>query len=506
MKRALISVSDKKGIVEFASKLISLGYEILSTGGTYSLLKKNNLNITKVSDVTGFPEIMDGRVKTLNPLIHGALLCDRDNQKHKEEAEKHDIKMIDILVINLYPFRETVENPDSSFEDIIENIDIGGPAMLRAAAKNHKYLTVLTDSKDYNIVLDEISKTGNTSYETRLMLAQKVFTLTSEYDSLIAKTLTKQDINSDKLNLDIPLKQSLRYGENPHQQANFYCCNEDIITQLHGKELSYNNFIDIDSAIKTIIRFTEPTVAILKHCNPCGIASDNDIANAYRKAFATDTVSPFGGIVITNKKVDTAFVEEINKVFTEVLIATDFDEDALNRLKKKKDRRLITYNLSKIEVLKTHLQIQACLNGYLTQMPDLAEDSTNEWTCPTKIKADEGILNQFKFAWNVVKMLKSNAICICRENQTLGIGIGQTSRIDSMNIAIEKAKKSFDLSDSICASDGFFPFRDSIDRLHEAGIKYVIQPGGSKADDEVVKACDEYGICMIFTGRRHFRH
>lgn len=503
MKRALISVSNKDAIVEFAQKLIDLNYEILSTGGTYKLLKEHQIKVTQVSDITGFPEIMNGRVKTLHPKIHGGILCLRDNESHLSQAEQHNIKMIDMLVINLYPFKETVENPNSSHEDIIENIDIGGPSMLRSGAKNYRFVTVLTDPKDYDIVINEIKETGNTKLETRLRLAQKTFALTAEYDELIAYTLNNIQ---PQLNLSIPLKQNLRYGENPHQSASFYQNLPDIIEKLHGKELSYNNLLDIDAALKVIMKFKQNTVAILKHLNPCGVASDNNISNAYDKAFATDTVSPFGGIIVTNEKVDINFVEKINKVFTEILIAPDFEDDAITKLKKKKDRRIIKYNQDKLHLLKNHLQIQACLNGYLTQDPDLQQDNPNDWTCPTKIKPNQAIMTELLFAWNVVKMLKSNAICICKNNQTLGMGMGQTSRIDSMNIAINKAKEKFDLTDAVCASDGFFPFRDSIDKLHKSEIKYVIQPGGSKSDNEVIDACDEHSICMIFTGKRHFRH
>ncbi len=503
MKKALISVSDKTGIVDFALKLIKSDYEILSTGGTYSLLKEHKIPVTQVSEITGFPEIMDGRVKTLHPKIHGGILCIRDDENHLAQAEEHKINLIDMLVINLYPFKKTVENPDSTHEDIIENIDIGGPSMLRAGAKNYKYVTVLTDPDDYESVLNEIAKTGNTGIDTRFRLAQKVFTLTAEYDTFIANTLKN---HRDNLSINLPKKQSLRYGENPHQSASYFQHETDIIEKLHGKELSYNNLLDIDAALKQIMKFKSNTVAILKHLNPCGVASDNDICLAYDKAFATDTVSPFGGIVVTNAKVSLNFVEKINKVFTEILIAPDFEDDALQKLKKKKDRRIIKYNQDKLHLLKNHLQIQACLNGYLTQDPDSQEDIIDDWVCPTKIKPTDSMMSEFIFAWNVVKMLKSNAICITKNSQTLGMGIGQTSRIDSMNIAINKAKESFDLTNAVCASDGFFPFRDSIDSLHKAGVRYVIQPGGSKADNEVITACDEHSICMILTGKRHFRH
>ena len=536
MKRALISVSDKTGIIEFAKKLSLLGYEIISTGGTLQTLLENDIKAISVSSITGFPEIMDGRVKTLHPKIHGGILYRRDDEKHIEQAKEHGIIGIDLLVVNLYPFEKYAESFSTqtdrmdSVENrlLIENIDIGGPAMLRAGAKNFQYVTVLIDPADYEIVLQEIEKKGDTLLETRQRLAIKVFFEISKYDDMISRTFYELQDTSYKLQapptflmdngqwtmdnyplsiIHYPFHIELRYGENPHQSASFYQNEKEIITKLHGKELSYNNFLDIDAAMKTIMKFIEPTVAILKHTNPCGIASDYDISKAYKKAFTTDTISPFGGVVISNDTLNLDFVETIDKIFTEIVIAPDFQEDALKKLKKKKDRRIIKYHPDKLDELKNHLQIQPCLNGYLTQMPDLIDDCFEEWTFPSKKKPTEIELIEMKFAWQVVKMLKSNAICFTSGKQTLGLGIGQTSRISALNIAVDNAKRAnLDLVGSVCASDGFFPFTDSIQRLAELGVKCVIQPGGSKADPDVMNACDENNIAMVLTGRRHFRH
>ena len=487
MKRALISVSDKNNVVNFAKQLKELGYEIVSTGGTKKELLKCGIDVTSVSDITGCKEILEGRVKTLHPKIHGGLLADRNNPTHVKDLLENDIQLIDILVVNLYPYEK---------EKTIEFIDIGGPAMLRAAAKNFQFVTVVIDPNDYQIVINEIKDFGNTSVETRAKLAVKVFEHTSKYDSIIADELNKSISNSN-----------LRYGENPHQTAFYQKGKSDVIQQIHGKELSYNNYLDIDAAIKTISNFKENTIAILKHTNPCGIASDKNLTNAYYKALATDNVSAFGGIVIANDTVDIESVMAIDKVFTEIVIAPNFTEEALTFLKKKKDRRVILYNNESLNLLKNHQIIQTCLNGYLHQMPDMLDDNENEWTVVTNRKPDEKDFDEIRFAWQVVKMLKSNAICFTAENRTLALGIGQTSRIDSLNIAIDRSMKmNLDLTGSVCASDGFFPFRDSIDTIAKYDIKCVIQPGGSKSDNDVIAACNEHNIVMVFTNRRHFRH
>lgn len=508
MKRALISVSDKTGIIEFAQNLHNLGYEIISTGGTLKSLLEHDIKAIAVSEVTDFPEILTGRVKTLHPKIHAGILYSRGEDTHVKDMQTHQILPIDMLVVNLYPFESVISDKNSTWEEIIENIDIGGPTMLRAGAKNYKFVTVLSASSDYETVISEIKEHGDTLEATRMWLAQKVFAHVSKYDSLIATTIS-QHISGTLPDTRTPalVPHALRYGENPHQPATYYAPTDAMITVCYGKELSYNNLLDIDAAIKTIMRFAKSTVAILKHGNPCGIASDENIGIAYEKAFTTDKISPFGGVVVTNRPVDVPFVLAVNKVFTEIIIAPHYHDDAMQLLQHKKDRRLIKYDNEKVEKLRAMGQIVSCLDGHLSQDLDLSEDEAHLWTCPTKIKPSDADISQLTFAWQVVKMIKSNAICFTGNMQTLGIGIGQTSRIDSMNIAISKAtNEGIDLRGSYCASDGFFPFRDSIDRLGEIGVKFVIQPGGSKSDPDVIVACDEHGIGMILTGRRHFRH
>ena len=513
MKRALISVSDKTNIVDFSKKLRALGYDIISTGGTLKTLQENNIDVIAVSEITGFVEIFDGRVKTLHPKIHGGLLYLRNDENHIKQAENNGILPIDLVVVNLYPFQDYVQNDveydlpisinQTNWKTIIENIDIGGPAMLRAGAKNFEFVTVLVDPIDYDVVLKEIRENKDTLLETRLRLATKVFDHVSRYDSLIAKVFSgkikNEGIKTSRL--------KLRYGENPHQTAHYHQKENEVITQYHGKELSYNNLLDIDAAVKTIIKFQEPTVAILKHTNPCGIASFPDITIAFQRAFSSDTISPFGGIVITNDSVTKQFVDVLDKLFLEILIAPDFTDEALELLRKKKDRRIIKYHPNMTSELLNHLQIQPCLNGYLTQTPDMLKDDPSQWVIPTDRKPNENEFKELQFAFQIVKMLKSNAVCFTKNKQTIGLGIGQTSRIDSLNIAIDRSQKmKLDIAGSVCASDGFFPFRDSIDRLNDIGVKSVIQPGGSKADSDIITACNEHNIAMIITNRRHFRH
>jgi phosphoribosylaminoimidazolecarboxamide formyltransferase/IMP cyclohydrolase len=510
MKKALISLSDKRNLLEFAGELIKLGYEIISTGGTLKTLQDNFINATAVADVTSFPEIMNGRVKTLHPKIMGGILGVPNNDLHVKQATDNGIQFIDLVVVNLYPFEKTVHNPLANWHDIIENIDIGGPSLIRGAAKNYQYVNIITDPNDYELVLNQLKENGKTSMESRMYLAQKAFAHTSAYDALIAQTFNnnQKTPNPAYLNVGLPLKQELRYGENPHQTAFFYESEYDnLIDVIHGKQLSYNNYLDIDAALRLIIKFEEPAVAIFKHTNPCGVATGNDLSEAYNNAFATDTVSPFGGIVIVNKELDLQAAELINQIFTEIIIAPAFSPNALEKLKKKKDRRLIIFQLDDIKTLKNHLNIVTCLKGYLCQSADIDTLNRDEWIFATNNRPDEKHLHSLEFAWNVVSMLKSNAICLVKGTQTIGIGIGQTSRVDSLKIALNRAKEmGFDLNGAVCASDGFFPFRDSIDLLHENGIMSVIQPGGSRADDEVIDACNELKMSMIITNRRHFRH
>ena len=508
-KRALISVSDKSGIVAFAQELVALNFEIISTGGTFKHLQENGISVIKVSDITGFPEIMNGRVKTLHPAIYGAILADKSNPEHLETLKQQHIKPIDLVVVNLYPFRKTIADPDVTEAEAIEQIDIGGPTMIRAGAKNFNSITIVVDKNDYDIVLDELKKNDEVSLETRKSLARKAFQHTAEYDAYISNYFSKicEEELPSQFSLSLPLSQTLRYGENPHQKAGYYDENP-IIHQLHGKELSFNNLQDIDAALKTILDFRgKPTIGIFKHCNPCGIGSAENLKEAYKKAFATDTQSPFGGIVISNQTLDMDAALEIDKIFTEIIIAPDFLDEVLEKLKKKKNRRIVTFDLDALETFIVTYNIRSCMNGILLQQEDSSCDIEENWKLVTKRKPSEMEWEKLCFAWRTVNHLKSNAIAICREDRTIGLGMGQPSRIDSTEIALIKAQK-FGLSVQDCAlgSDAFFPFRDTIDMIAKAGITCVIQPGGSVRDEEVILACNEHNITMIFTGMRHFRH
>jgi len=505
-KRALISLSDKTNVVPFAKKLKELGYEIISSGGTAKHLAENGVEVTHVSSVTNFPEIMDGRVKTLNPYIHGGILANRQIPDHLKQAKDLNIELIDIVCVNLYPFKKTLNNPNASHEDLIENIDIGGPTLIRSAAKNYQSVFVITDQKDYDKTI-QVLQSGEDTQQFRNYLAQKAFIHTADYDSAIANYFMKLNNNFSQLNISVPLQECLRYGENPHQNAHFY--QEDSFIQLlHGKQLSYNNLLDIDSALKTIIKFNDkPTLAIFKHTNPCGIATGDSLTEAYKKAFETDPLSPFGGIVIVNKPLDLECAKSINKVFTEIILAPDYDDGVLEFLQKKKNRRLLTFDKDEILKLKRKVSLVSCINGYLTQDVDLDRDKMDQWIVATNRKPSQQEWKALKFGWNCVASLKSNAVAFTTHDRTLGLGIGQTSRIDSTEIAIRKAEKfSLSLQNSVCASDGFFPFRDSIDQLVKYGVTAVIQPGGSKGDPEVILACNEHNIAMVMTGTRHFRH
>ncbi|MFA7056010.1 MAG: bifunctional phosphoribosylaminoimidazolecarboxamide formyltransferase/IMP cyclohydrolase [Candidatus Cloacimonadales bacterium] len=505
-KRALISLSDKTNVVPFAKKLKELGYDIVSSGGTAQFLTDNGVEVIKVSDVTQFPEIMDGRVKTLNPFIHGGILANREVPAHLEQAAKLKINLIDIVCVNLYPFKKTLQNPDATQQELIENIDIGGPTLIRSAAKNYQSVFVVTDLNDYDKVI-EVLASGDNSLEFRQHLAQKAFMHTADYDTAIANYFMKLNDDSAQLNISEPLQETLRYGENPHQEAQFFQ-EKGYIKLLHGKQLSYNNLLDIDSALKTIIKFkSKPTVAIFKHTNPCGIGSDKTLATAYQKAFATDTLSPFGGIVIVNRSLCMETAREINKIFTEIVLAPEYQPGVLEFLQKKKNRRLISFDEQGVFELKNKKSLVSCMNGYLVQDIDIDRDNEEQWQVVTKRMPTDSELEALKFGWNAVASLKSNAVAFTSQDRTLGLGIGQTSRIDSTEIAIRKSKNfSLTLQGSVCASDGFFPFRDSIDELVKHGVTAVIQPGGSKGDPEVIEACDEHNIAMIMTGTRHFRH
>lgn len=514
-KRALISVSDKNGIVELAESLSKLGFEIISTGGTKKALDEAGIATLAIEEVTQFPEMMDGRVKTLHPMIHGGLLARRDLDSHLAALEEHNITPIDLVVVNLYPFKETLLL-GADHQTIVENIDIGGPSMLRSAAKNHADVTVLVDPTDYAAVLQEFEKAGETSLELRQRLAAKVFRHTAAYDALIAQYLTEKfsehEEKPEKLTLTYDLKQGMRYGENPQQDADFY---ENALptaysigqsVQLHGKELSYNNVRDADAALQIARDFTEqPTVVALKHMNPCGIGQGETIGQAWDYAYEADPVSIFGGIVVLNRPVDQKTAEKMSKIFLEIIIAPAFSDEALAILTKKKNIRLLTLDFEQIGASEKEAMITGVLGGVLVQEQDVVAEQEESWTVATQAQPDTKQWEALKFAWKAVKYVKSNGIIVTNEHQTLGVGPGQTNRVASVKIAIEAAQEK-NLDNAVLASDAFFPFADNIDDIAKSGIKAIVQPGGSVRDQEVIEACDKYGITMIFTGVRHFRH
>lgn len=510
IKRALISVSDKNGLVPFAKELAELGVEILSTGGTKRALEEAGLAVTAVSDVTGFPEILDGRVKTLHPNIHGGLLAVRDNEEHVGQLNEHGIEPIDLVVVNLYPFKETISKPDVAFADAIENIDIGGPSMLRSAAKNHKDVTVLVDPADYEGVLNELKESGGTRGETRNRLAAKVFRHTAAYDALISQFLTEQvgEQYPEQLTLTYEKKQDLRYGENPHQKAAFY--REPLgdansiarAEQLNGKALSYNNINDANAALRMIGEFSEPAAVAVKHMNPCGIGVGETLLKAYERAYEADSVSIFGGIVALNREVDGAVAEKLREIFLEIIIAPSFSEEALAILTRKKNLRLL-----KLDVQGGKEQeeiLTAVRGGLLIQEEDHYGLDEAEMTVPTKREPTEEEWKALKLAWKAVKHVKSNAIVLANDKQTVGVGAGQMNRVGAAQIAIEQAAER--IHGSAMASDAFFPMDDTVEAAGKAGITAIIQPGGSIRDEESIKKADEYGIAMVFTGVRHFKH
>ncbi len=505
---ALLSVSDKTGIVEFATSLHSLGVQIVSTGGTANALKAAGIPVTKVADVTGFPEIMDGRVKTLHPKIHGGLLANLDLPVHREQMAEHGIDKINIVAVNLYPFAQTVARADASYNDIIENIDIGGPAMVRAAAKNHQHTTIVVNPERYSDVIEQLQQQGSTTFELRQQLALEAFSHTAAYDATISQWFGNHLGISLPDETAIPLRadQHLRYGENPHQHAMLYGKFTSIFRQLHGKELSYNNILDIDAAAGLCAEFTEPTVVIVKHNNPCGVGSANTLVDAYRNAFATDTVSPFGGIIAMNRSVDAAMATEIHSLFAEVLIAPNFTDDALAILTKKKDRRLVVCNE---QLLRSWQQptVRSVAGGYLVQGPDSVLYREEDLRVVTTQQPTTEQRAAMLYAWKIAKHVKSNAIVYASADRSLAIGAGQMSRIDSARIAVRKAQDAgINLAGCAVASDAFFPFADGLLQAAEAGATCVIQPGGSVRDEEVIAAANEKGLSMMFTGTRHFRH
>lgn len=512
-KLALLSVSDKAGILGFARELVETHeYSLLSTGGTARALLEAGLPVTEVGEHTGFPEIMDGRVKTLHPIIHGGLLCRRDKASHLQEAEANQIDLIDLVVVNLYPFEETVARAGVTREEAIEQIDIGGPSMLRSAAKNHQSVTVVTDPADYSAVLEAFSN-PETLPALRRTLARKVFSRTAAYDAAIADYLANAESEHPEGILGMPATfrisgdkaKQLRYGENPHQQAALYGRFFEVFEQLQGKELSFNNIIDISAATYLIGEFERPTIGILKHTNPCGVASADDLVEAWEKAFATDRQAPFGGIIVVNQTVDAALAAKIGEIFCEVIIAPHFSDEARERFEKKKNLRLM---INRAGVRTDALQdIRSAVGGFLVQDRDQRRLKPADLKVVSERQPTPQEQRAMEFAWKVVKHVKSNAIVYGGDERTLGIGAGQMSRVDSSQIAVWKAGEAdLSLKGSVIASDAFFPFPDGLLAAAEAGATAAIQPGGSVRDAEVIKAANEKGMAMIFTGVRHFRH
>jgi phosphoribosylaminoimidazolecarboxamide formyltransferase / IMP cyclohydrolase len=505
INRALISVSDKTGIAGFARALEKQGVDIISTGGTADLLRKEKIPVREISSFTAFPEVLEGRVKTLHPRVHGGLLYKRGNEKHEAEARECGFEPIDLVVVNLYPFEATIAKPDVMLAEAIENIDIGGPSMIRSAAKNYESVTVVVDPADYEVVLENMrDNNGETTFKLRERLAIKAFIRTAEYDRVIGNFLNREQITDASFSLLLPLATRLRYGENPHQNAALYGDFDNHFEKLHGKELSFNNILDISAATNLIAEFEEPAVAILKHTNPCGVGSDADLRKAWNKAFATDKQAPFGGIIICNRPLTEALAKVISEIFSEVIIAPHFEPEARSILQKKKNLRLIRL-VTPATSARPLADVRSVCGGVLVQDADVAKELTPNVV--TKRRPTKTELKAMLFGWRVVKHVKSNAIVYSRSDRTLGIGAGQMSRIDASRIAIWKAKEAgLSLKGSAVASDAFFPFSDGLIAAAEAGATCAIQPGGSVRDEEVIAAANERNMAMIFTGVRHFRH
>ncbi len=514
IKRALISVSDKTGIVAFARQLAELGVQIISTGGTKTLLEKEGVPVIGISDVTGFPEILDGRVKTLHPAVHAGLLSVRDDQEHRKQMTDLELEYIDLVAVNLYPFQQTIAKPDVTYEDAVENIDIGGPSMLRSAAKNHAFVTVITDAADYDAVLGQLRSEGNTTLETRKQLAAKVFRHTSAYDALIADYFTKQSGGPqlpERYTITFDKIQDLRYGENPHQAAAFYgkplapAGNISTAEQLHGKELSYNNINDANAALQIVREFDEPAVVAVKHMNPCGVGIGATIKDAYTKAYEADPTSIFGGIIAANRTIDGETAKLLNDIFLEIVLAPDFSEEALSILKQKKNIRLLKLGEASANArLEPQLLVTSVDGGLLVQENDTHRLNPAELKTVTDRAPTEEELKQLLFAWKVVKHVKSNAIALAKDNMTIGIGAGQMNRVGAARIAVEQAGEK--AIGGVLASDAFFPMGDTVELAAKAGITAIIQPGGSVKDEESIQAANAHGIAMVFTGVRHFKH
>ena len=505
IQRALLSVSDKTGLIDFARGLHEQGVELLSTGGTAKAIAAAGIPVREISDYTGFPEMMDGRVKTLIPKVHGGLLFLRDDPNHQSQAAEHGILPIDLVCVNLYPFEETVAKKGVTLEEAIEQIDIGGPSMIRSGSKNHRSVTVVVDPADYPRVLDAMkSGNGETTPELRARLAVKAFATTGAYDRAISSYLDNESAPGETLSLEFPLAGRLRYGENPHQEAELYGGFFDYFEKLHGKELSFNNILDITAATRLIGEFAKPTVAILKHTNPCGVGSDDNLTEAWEKAFSTDRAAPFGGIIIANRPVDETLARAISEIFSEVIIAPEFTAEARGLLQKKKNLRLMRLLQ---EIPAADRDIRSVIGGLLVQDADVADRAGLEKKVVSARPPTKEEIEAMEFGWKVVKHVKSNAIVYAGKDRTLGIGAGQMSRVDSSRIAVWKAGEAgLSLKGSVVCSDAFFPFPDGLIAAAEAGATAAIQPGGSVRDPEVIAAANERGVAMVFTGTRHFRH
>lgn len=508
--RALISVSDKTGVVDFAQNLRKLGWEVIATGGTMKLLRDSGVEVINISEVTGFPEICDGRVKTLHPNVHGGLLARRDDPEHLKALKENNIEFIDLVCVNLYPFRETISKPGVRMEDAIENIDIGGPSMLRSAAKNWADVTVVCDPADYAQIVAEIKAEGNTEKATRLQLSAKAYTHTAEYDSMIATYMRAQAGLNEKLFLEFDLVQSLRYGENPHQSAKFYREGAEVpyslafAKQLNGKELSYNNIQDANAALNIVREFDEPFCLGLKHMNPCGAATGKDVVDAWTKAYEADKVSIFGGIVATNCTVTKEAAERMKPIFLEIIMAPAFTAEALEVLCTKKNLRLLEVKMEKTPVHPN--QYVSVNGGLLVQELDVDTKPVTAEMCVTKAKPASEQMDDLNFGWRIVKHVKSNAIIAVKDGRTLGVGAGQMNRIGSAEIALRQAHAAGVTEGLVLASDGFFPFDDCVTVAAQYGVTAIVQPGGSMRDEDSVKKADEMGIAMVFTGERHFKH
>ena len=510
VKRALISVSNKEGIIPFAKQLAELGVDIISTGGTKRALEEAGVPVISISDVTGFPEILDGRVKTLHPAIHGGILAVRSDERHQAALKEHGIRPIDLVVVNLYPFQQTIAKPDVTLAEAIENIDIGGPTMVRAAAKNYADVAIVVDPADYPMVIEELKTTGSIQAKTRQQLAAKAFRHTAAYDAMIAEYLTglAGEEYPETLTVTYTKKQSLRYGENPHQSAAFYAkplgaaFSIAKAAQLHGKELSYNNINDANAAINLIREFQEPAAAAIKHMNPCGVGVGATLLEAFTKAYEADPVSIFGGIVAVNREVDKETAERMHDIFLEIVIAPSFSDEALAILTKKNNIRLLTLDFAAPDVKeKTLVSVNG---GLLVQEADKYTLEDAEWNIVTKREPTEAEREQLRFAWKVVKHVKSNAIVLAKNGMTVGVGAGQMNRVGAANIAIEQAGEQ--AVGAVLASDAFFPMDDTVEAAAKAGITAIIQPGGSIRDADSIRKADEYGMAMVFTGVRHFKH